>query len=91
MATSLLAFLNSISSTVFRIAAVCFVLVNGAAIVAFALTRSRRLIDAWTPKVVTIDAVLLGTGLGVPLLVGLTKLGVRALGGVAGGMLGLFK
>ena len=91
MGTSVLAFLDSVSSTVFRIAAICFVIINGAAIVGFALTRSRRLVDAWTPKLVTLNAVLLGTGLGVPLLAGLTKLGIRALGSMAGGVMALFK
>ncbi|HEV8598295.1 MAG TPA: hypothetical protein VGQ69_02960 [Gemmatimonadales bacterium] len=91
METNLIAFLNSVSSTVFRVAAICFVLVNTAAIVAFALSKSRHLVDAWTKRVVTIDAVLLGAGLGVPLLAGAAKFGIRALAGMAGGVLGLFK
>lgn len=91
MESSVVAFLESVSSTAFRLSALTFVLLNGAAIVAFALTRSRRLVDAWTPKLVTLDAVLLGTGLGIPLLAGLTKLGINALGGVAGGVMALFK
>lgn len=91
MSTSLVNFLSSLSSTVFRIAAICFVLVNTAAIVAFALTRSRGLVDSWTKRIVTIDAFLIGAGLGVPLLAGAAKLGIRALAGMAGGVLGLFK
>jgi hypothetical protein len=91
METSLVSFLSSLSNTTFRVAAICFVLVNTAAIVAFALSKSRHLVDAWTKRIVTIDAVLLGAGLGVPLLAGAVKLGIRALAGMAGGVLGLFK
>ena len=53
---------------------------NGAAIAVFAMTRSRRLVNEWTGRLVALDAVLLGAGLGVPLLSGLAKIGVRALG-----------
>jgi len=84
-------FLDSLGSTVFRLAAIAFVLVNGAAIAVFAMSRSRRLVDDWTRRIVTIDAVLLGTGLGVPLLAAGAKLGIKALAGMAGGLLGLFK
>ena len=84
-------FLSALSSTVLRVAVVCFVLVNGAAILAFALSKNRRLVNTWTPKIVTIDALLLGAGLGVPLLATVAKFGVRALAGMAGGLLGLFK
>lgn len=91
MESSVVSFLNSLSSTVFRVAAVCFVILNGAAILAFALTRSRHLVNTWTSRIVTVDAVLLGAGLGVPLLAGGAKLAVRALAGMTGGFLALFK
>src|SRR5262249_17063271 len=84
-------FLDTLGGTVFRLAAILFVIVNGAAIVVFAMTRNRRLVDAWTRRIVTIDAVLLGAGLGVPLLAAGAKLGIKALAGVTGGLLGLFK
>jgi hypothetical protein len=84
-------FLDSLGGTVFRLAAIAFVLVNGTAIVVFAMSRSRRLVDDWTRRIVTIDAVLLGTGLGVPLLAAGAKLGIKALAGMTGGFLGLFK
>jgi len=88
---SVVHFLDSLSGTVFRLAAVAFVLVNGAAIAVFAVTRSRRLVNEWTPRIVTIDAALLGAGLGIPLLAAGAKLGIRALAGVTGGLLGLLK
>ena len=84
---SVIHFLNSLSSTVFRLAAIAFILVNGAAITIFALTRSRRLVNAWTSKIVTIDAVLLGAGLGVPLLAAGARLGLRVLAGISLGLI----
>lgn len=85
MEASLTAFLNGLSSRVFWFAALAFVLLNGAAIAAFTLTRSRRLVNEWTGKLVAADAVLIGAGLGVPLLSGLAKIGVHALAAMLGG------
>jgi len=84
-------FLGSLGSSVFRLAAVLFLIINGTAIVAFALTKSRHLVNEWTRRIVTIDAVLLGAGLGVPLLAGAAKLTVKLLSGVTGGVAALLK
>jgi len=91
MEAGIVGFLNTLSSFVFRVALVSFLLVNGAAIVAFALTRSRRVIDTWTPRIVSLDAILLGAGLGIPLLAGAARLGVKVLAGMGGGVAALFK
>jgi len=85
MADGLISFLSALSSKVFWFAAICFALLNGAALVAFFLTRSRRLVDEWTPRLLTADVLLLGAGLGVPLASGLAKLGVQALASMLGG------
>jgi hypothetical protein len=82
---TLVGFLNGLSSKIFWFAAVTFVLVNGAAVVAFGLTKSRRLVNEWTGKLVVLDAVLIGAGLGVPLVAGLAKIGVHALAAMFGG------
>jgi hypothetical protein len=84
MADSLVSFLSALSSKVFWFAAILFVLLNGAALAAFLLTRSRRLVDEWTPRLVTADALLLGAGLGVPLVSGLAKLGIQAVASMLG-------
>jgi len=88
---SVVGFLSNLSAFVFRAAVIVFVLVNGAALVAFVVTRSRRLVDAWTPKLVAFDALLLGAGLGLPLVTGLVKVGMRALGGGVTGVLSIFR
>jgi len=82
--STLVSFLNSLSSKVFWLAAIAFVLVNGAALGVFALTKSRRLVNEWTGRRVAADALLLGAGLGIPLLSGLAKIGIRAVASVLG-------
>ena len=77
--------LNSLSSTVFWFAAVAFVTINVAAIAVFVITRNRRLVNEWTGRLVALDAVLLGAGLGVPLLSSLAKIGVHAVASLFGG------
>ena len=84
MAQSMASFFGSIGSTVFWLAATCFVVLNGAALAVFLVTRSRRVVDAWTPRLVAADLTLLGAGLGVPLLTGLAKLGIQTLGSMLG-------
>ncbi len=79
MGESVVGVLDALSSKIFWFAVVCFVVVNGAALVAFGLTRSRRLVDEWTSKLIAADAMLLSAGLGVPLVAALAKLGVRAI------------
>jgi hypothetical protein len=49
------------------------------------MTRSRHLVNEWTGKLVALDAVLVGAGLGVPLVAGLAKIGVHALAAMFGG------
>ena len=84
-------FLDALSTRLFWLSAAALVLVNGAAVLAFALTRNRRLVDVWTPRVLVTDGVLLATGLGGPLLTGLARFGVHALATMASGLVGLFK
>lgn len=85
METTVVSFLDSLGSTVFRFAAICFIAINGAAAVAVVMTRSRRIVDTWIPKLLVADAVLLGAGFGVPLVAGLAKYGVKAIAAMTGG------
>jgi hypothetical protein len=78
-------FLDSISAKAFWFSATVFVIINGAAIAAFLLMRSRRLVDEWTPRLLATDAVLVTTGLGVPLLSGLARIGFHAVAALFGG------
>ena len=84
MVISIAGSLDAISSTVFWIAAFCLIALNGAALAAFVITRSRRLVDEWTPRLVAADAMLLSAGLGVPMIAALVKMGVGAVAAMLG-------
>lgn len=86
MEAQILEWLSGVSSVAFRTAAVLFVALNGAAAAAVALTRSRDLVNRFTAPWLAANAVLLGAGLGIPLLAGLARVGVRAIA-AAGGFL----
>jgi len=85
METTAVSFLDALGSTVFRFAAICFIALNATAAVAVVMTRSRRIVDFWIPKLLVADGILIGTGLGVPLVAGLAKFGVKALSAMTGG------
>ena len=85
MQEALVGFLSGLSSTVFWFAVGALAMINGAAIAAFLVTRSRRLVDEWTPSLLAADVALVGLGLGVPLAAALAKMGVRVVAAIAGG------
>ena len=91
MEQTLISFLDSLSSKLFWLSTICFVLVNGTAVLAFVLTRNRRLVDAWTPRLIVTDAVLLATGVGGPLLTGAGRFVVHALATMGNGLMAMFK
>ncbi len=72
--------LGSLAETLFRLSAVAFLLVNGAAAGAFALSVDRRgLVNRWTARLVAANLLLLGTGLAVPSVAGAVKLVAEAV------------
>lgn len=84
MVSAVADWLSSVSGLVFRLAAVLFVLLNGAVVAAIAVSRSRTLVNRITPPWLAANVVLLGAGLGVPLLAGIARTAVRALGALTG-------
>jgi hypothetical protein len=86
MEAQILGWLDGLSGTVFRVAAILFVLVNAGAAGVVAATRSRAVVNRWTSPWLAANAILLGAGLGTPLVAGLAKLAVRAIA-TAGGLL----
>ena len=63
---SLAAMLGSLGASVFRWAALTFVVINGLALVAFFVTRDRSLVNRWTSRLVAADLFLIGAGAGIP-------------------------
>jgi hypothetical protein len=74
----ILAWLSGVSSTIVRFSLILFVGVNLAAAGAFLARRDRALVQKWTAPWLAANALLIGAGLGTPLLVGLTKLAITA-------------
>lgn len=58
--------LGTFGSTVFKWSAVVFLLANGLALAGVLVTRNRELVNRWTPRLVALDLLLVGAGLGVP-------------------------
>jgi hypothetical protein len=80
----ILAWLSGISSTVVRISVVLFAAVNIAAAGAFLARKDRSLVQKWTGPWLATNALLIGAGLGTPLVVGITKLAVSAVATLGG-------
>jgi hypothetical protein len=80
----ILAWLSSISSTVVRVSIVLFAAVNIAAAGVFLSRKDRRLVQKWTGPWLATNALLIGAGLGTPLVVGITKLAVTAIATLGG-------
>lgn len=78
METALLDWLARTGSRVFTLAAWAFVLVNGAAIAAVVVTRDKALVNRWTGRLLAANLVIVGGGLGIPLLTSATRLAVSA-------------
>jgi len=86
MDTSLGQALGGLASRAFTLSAVLFLLLNGAAIALFTVTRDRHLVNRWTSKLLAADLVLLGTGLGVPALACGARLVVSLIAGATTGV-----
>jgi len=73
--------LSAISGAVIRTSIVLFVVVNAVALAVFAVKRDRSLVQRWTSPWLATNLVLVGAGVGTPLLVGITKFAITALAG----------
>jgi hypothetical protein len=70
--------IGSFGTTLFRWSAMAFVLINGAAVAAVVVTRSRDLVNRWTSRLVAANLLLLATGVGVPAVAQAMRLVVKA-------------
>ncbi len=79
MESAVLDWLSRVGASAFTYSAALFVLVNGAAVAAVAITRDRTLVNRWTGRLLAANLLLLGTGLGIPLVSAMTRLGIMAV------------
>jgi hypothetical protein len=76
--------LDWLGSAAFRWSAIGFFLMNGIAVAAFFLTKDRGLVNRWTSKLVVGNVLLIGTGIGVPVLTKAATLVVQAVAATTG-------
>jgi len=81
MDADILQWLGSLSSTVVRLCALLFVVVNAVALGVFAVKKDRSLVQRWTSPWLATNFLLIGAGIGTPLVVGITKFAITALMG----------
>ena len=79
MESTVLDWLAGVGAAAFRWSALAFLVINGVAIAALILTRDRALVNRWTGRILAVNLVLAGTGLGVPLVTAVTRLAVAAV------------
>ena len=58
-----------------------FVVINGAAALLIASRRNRELVNRWTGRILAVDLMLIGAGVGVPLVAGMAKLAMITVSG----------
>jgi hypothetical protein len=75
--------LASLSSLAFQWSALAFILINGLAIGAVLVTRDRSLVNRWTAKLLFADLLLVGTGVGIPVVARAARLVVEAVAATA--------
>ncbi len=68
MAAVVVEWLDRIGKTAFTYSAWSFVLLNGFGIAMVALKRDRAMVNRWTSRFLAVNGLLLGTGLGVPIV-----------------------
>jgi hypothetical protein len=71
--------LDSIGSRAFSLSAVLFVLLNGAAVTVIAIRRDREFVNRWTSRILAANLLLVGTGLGVPLVALMARTAIQAV------------
>jgi len=79
MLDTIVLWLNQVSSEVFWGCAAALLLVDMAAMAVVMQTRSRAIVNRWTGRVLAVNLLLLGAGLGVPAAALTLKLAARAM------------
>lgn len=72
--------LDWLGTAAFRWSAVGFLLLNGLAVTAFFVSKDRGLVNRWTSRLLMGNILLIGTGIGVPVLTKAAMLVVQAVG-----------
>ena len=76
MEARLLEWLQFIGWTAFWVSVTLFVVINGFGLAMLIAKRDRALVNTWTSRFLAANLVLVGTGLGIPLLTTVSRLAV---------------
>lgn len=79
MLAAFVQWLDSAGPVVFWTCAALLIAIDGVAVAAVLSTRSRELVNRWTGAVLVANALLLGTGVGVPVAMRMTSAAVSML------------
>ena len=85
MEATIVQWLSDFGAKVFFWSLGIFVVVNGVAAVFYFARRDRAQVNRWTSRVLAVDMLLVGAGLGVPLVTTLTRMTVTAVSAAFGG------
>ena len=85
MDSTIVEWLNTVGSRAFVWSLGAFVVVNTIAIIAFVVRRDRTLVNRWTGRVLAADLLLIGTGVGVPVMTTMAKMTVSVVSASFGG------
>ena len=85
MEATIVQWLSDFGTKVFLWSMGLFVVINGVAAVVYLVRRDRTQVNRWTSRILAADLLLVGAGVGVPIVTTLTKLTVNAISATFGG------
>jgi len=85
MESSIVEWLANVGSKAFAWSLGIFLIVNAAAAIAFMVRRDRALVNRWAGRVLAVDLLLVGTGVGVPLMTTVARMTVSVVSASFGG------
>jgi hypothetical protein len=79
MEAAILAWLQGVAIRAFGISLFLLLAIDGAFALILLIKRDREIVNRWTSRVLAVNLVLAGTGVGVPMLALGSRVAVRAL------------
>lgn len=79
MEAAILAWLQSVAIRAFGLSLFLLLAVDGAFALILLVKRDREIVNRWTSRVLAVNLVLAGTGVGVPMLALGSRVAVRAI------------
>lgn len=79
MIASLVNWLDRVGPLIFWACAITLITIDTAAVAAIVGSKSRELVNRWAGAFIVANALLLGTGVGVPAAMYVTKIAVQAI------------